>query len=223
MTRRGFTLIELLVVIAIIAILAAILFPVFARAREKARQTSCLSNIKQLGLGLNMYCQDYDERMCLWSPGVEGAGWTKVVQPYTKNLQLLYCPSKTYRFSCTTSSRPECWQTSWLIAQGMGGGPGYSFNHVTLPYSGGSYYGLQGRALGDIIYPAQCIMLVDGHCYRIWGEAWITTVNAGSSTTYNPHNGGINCCYVDGHSKWVNTVKQADLTYNGSTPMAGVP
>ncbi|MFO8079838.1 MAG: prepilin-type N-terminal cleavage/methylation domain-containing protein, partial [Armatimonadota bacterium] len=63
--RRGFTLIELLVVIAIIAILAAILFPVFARAREKARQTSCLSNLKQLGLGMQMYAQDYDERFNL--------------------------------------------------------------------------------------------------------------------------------------------------------------
>ena len=78
MTRRGFTLIELLVVIAIIAILAAILFPVFARAREKARQASCLSNMKQLSLGVIMYTQDYDEKMlygdansinyhyCLW-------------------------------------------------------------------------------------------------------------------------------------------------------------
>ena len=67
--RTGFTLIELLVVIAIIAILAAILFPVFAQAREKARQTSCLSNAKQLGLGISMYVQDYDETMpfaCGW-------------------------------------------------------------------------------------------------------------------------------------------------------------
>ena len=62
--RKGFTLIELLVVIAIIAILAAILFPVFAKAREKARQTSCLSNVKQIALGMLMYAQDYDERLC---------------------------------------------------------------------------------------------------------------------------------------------------------------
>ena len=72
-TRKGFTLIELLVVIAIIAILAAILFPVFAQAREKARQTSCMSNMKQLGLGLLMYNQDYDGMMCV-NETVDGAG-----------------------------------------------------------------------------------------------------------------------------------------------------
>ena len=74
MKRRGFTLIELLVVIAIIAILAAILFPVFARAREKARQTSCLSNLKQVGLASNMYLQDYDERLVIEFYGSMASG-----------------------------------------------------------------------------------------------------------------------------------------------------
>ena len=90
--RRGFTLIELLVVIAIIAILAAILFPVFAKAREKARQTSCLSNVKQLGLGLMMYAQDYDEKMPSYLPpwpaipaGNEYCDWWNGIYPYTKN------------------------------------------------------------------------------------------------------------------------------------------
>jgi len=74
--RRGFTLIELLVVIAIIAILAAILFPVFARAREKARQTSCLSNVKQIVLAALMYCQDYDETIAIgWEDGGEASYW----------------------------------------------------------------------------------------------------------------------------------------------------
>jgi prepilin-type N-terminal cleavage/methylation domain-containing protein/prepilin-type processing-associated H-X9-DG protein len=102
--RRGFTLIELLVVIAIIAILAAILFPVFAQAREKARQTSCLSNMKQIGTGLLMYVQDYDEQYPSGSklafpngPNnlnayLYGMGWAGEIYPYTKSAQVLKCP-----------------------------------------------------------------------------------------------------------------------------------
>src|SRR5919202_535371 len=112
MKRSGFTLIELLVVIAIIAILAAILFPVFAQARAKARQASCLSNLKQVGLGLAMYNQDYDETMpsaCAWgkawshgsaatlSPPLTKVGAPAYIQeflaPYSKNEGIWYCPS----------------------------------------------------------------------------------------------------------------------------------
>src|SRR5436305_9155163 len=110
-TRRpAFTLIELLVVIAIIAILAAILFPVFAQARESARQTSCLSNTKQLNLGILQYVQDYDEKFPLWIYDTIGPqrdtpdrpwgpwknehiGWDKAIQPYVKNVQIFRCPS----------------------------------------------------------------------------------------------------------------------------------
>src|SRR5216684_722695 len=97
----GFTLIELLVVIAIIAILAAILFPVFAMAREKARQASCLSNQKQLGTAMSMYIQDYDERFPNWrtlvpvSPDHPNGKitWVENMQPYSKNKKIWVCPS----------------------------------------------------------------------------------------------------------------------------------
>jgi len=102
--RSGFTLIELLVVIAIIAILAAILFPVFARAREQARKISCISNLKQIALGELMYVQDYDERFTGWNPNPaqnawnlpNGSGWwMNQVYPYIKNYQVYACPDDT--------------------------------------------------------------------------------------------------------------------------------
>ncbi len=90
---KGFTLIELLVVIAIIAILAAILFPVFAQAREKARAISCLSNSKQLGLGINMYLQDYDEAGPTGvDPWAHADGWAGQVYPYIKSTAVFHCP-----------------------------------------------------------------------------------------------------------------------------------
>ena len=95
--RRGFTLIELLVVIAIIAILAAILFPVFARAREKARQTSCLSNAKQIMLAVLMYTSDYDEKLPgAWAQNASSNLWSAAIEPYVKNAQLFSCPSGQY-------------------------------------------------------------------------------------------------------------------------------
>ncbi|MDR3711008.1 MAG: DUF1559 domain-containing protein [Capsulimonadaceae bacterium] len=92
----GFTLIELLIVIAIIAILAAILFPVFATAREKARQTACLSNLKQIGLAYTQYEQDYDETCPNGSdPWGSGQGWAGQIYPYIKSTQVFLCPDDT--------------------------------------------------------------------------------------------------------------------------------
>ena len=100
-SKAGFTLIELLVVIAIIAILAAILFPVFAQAREKARQTACLSNMKQIGTAILMYTQDYDEMIV---PSQNGSGnglmsWPSMIEPYVKSAAVFVCPSASDSFS----------------------------------------------------------------------------------------------------------------------------
>src|SRR5207249_9420658 len=110
---RGFTLIELLVVIAIIAILAAILFPVFAQAREKARATTCLSNLKQIALGLRMYVQDYDE---LYPPHRLGPAccypqaytWKAALFPYLKNIEFERCPSNAF------NRIPAAGDTNWI-------------------------------------------------------------------------------------------------------------
>jgi prepilin-type N-terminal cleavage/methylation domain-containing protein/prepilin-type processing-associated H-X9-DG protein len=133
--RNGFTLIELLVVIAIIAILAAILFPVFAGAREKARQTACLSNMRQLGTATNMYLQDYDETYPAagldnpnWGPGPWGEGrrslpnyrsqsrWLPQLLPYVHNLQVFVCPSDTLATRNQNNGQP--WTTPFPVSYG---------------------------------------------------------------------------------------------------------
>jgi prepilin-type N-terminal cleavage/methylation domain-containing protein/prepilin-type processing-associated H-X9-DG protein len=108
--RAAFTLIELLVVIAIIAILAAILFPVFAKAREKARQSACLSNLKQIGTGIMMYSQDYDETLCPQETGICGTtssyGWADIILPYVKNVGVFNCPSSSVQMTQNMAQTP---------------------------------------------------------------------------------------------------------------------
>ena len=172
--HRGFTLIELLVVIAIIAILAAILFPVFARAREKARQASCQSNEKELGIAFHMYAQDYDERMATSTPGA--TRWHMQIYPYIKNEQLFACPSE-----------------SDMV-----------FNATTNPYGGGYAYnwaGLTGKSLAQIEYVAETICVGDQKSpgdYRLKYPGGATGIELSDR-----HNDGANILFVDGHVKWM--------------------
>jgi len=188
--RAGFTLIELLVVIAIIAILAAILFPVFAKAREKARQTSCLSNVKQLMLGCLMYASDYDDCVPFWVNGYTNEFWTSMM-PYVKNEQIFYCPSTpaTTVSYCApeyhTPRTPTAYYDSWILA--------YKFAEYQHPAENGWLFETNTEVTG-YAYPE----IVCPFCHD-WGTKYCQMTTR--------HNGGGNIGFVDGHAKWQNAVQ----------------
>ncbi len=162
--RRGFTLIELLVVIAIIAILAAILFPVFAQAREKARATGCLSNTKQIGTAIMMYVQDYEETMVLAVEWNNWGIWTDRIEPYRKNWDLMYCPSGgNLRLPVSWDFPPYRWWANWRYFTQ------YGFNATYLNRAAGDCSDIQinGNAFGPptalaaINQPASTVMCTE--------------------------------------------------------------
>ncbi|HOM82910.1 MAG TPA: DUF1559 domain-containing protein [Armatimonadota bacterium] len=205
--RMGFTLIELLVVIAIIAILAAILFPVFARARENARKSTCQSNLKQMALAAMQYAQDYDETLMRTniSPATNVYyGWAWMLQPYVKNTEIFTCPSKPsakWNGSATTFS---------------GFGYGYFAIQNTNNNGGAS---LSERALASIASPSDVIMFGDSSATNNWYVIdWDDIrMDDNGEVSEARHSEGANFAFVDGHVKWLK-----DGTY-GTRTGAHVP
>ncbi len=206
MRRRGFTLIELLVVIAIIAILAAILFPVFARARENARKANCQSNLKQIMLGAMQYVQDYDERFNR-NPYSDDAtdhyfvgNPRQILNPYMKNDQVWVCPSRN---------------STVTVAQATNGGAS-----VTKPRTGYWQNGwIFGVAQAQITQPADVVCVCDANYWTdsYWKSNSYPTGTAenGRLQTMTPfHSGGLNFGYCDGHVKWsrISQVKWSHFT-----------
>ncbi len=209
--QQGFTLIELLVVIAIIAILASILFPVFARARENARRASCMSNLKQIGLGVMMYVQDYDEKY----PPQQTAEtpikfWTDLVQPYTKSTQVQICPSGTAT-SMTTVLYGNYGASLNIIGNGSVSMSGISSSANTyMIFDAGQWSisppGLQAPSYGYYIPGTGNLLgLTSSTCPDVHGY---------TGGYYNPlipdcmsgrHFDGVNMAFADGHVKWLKT------------------
>jgi len=235
---NGFTLIELLVVVAIISLLAAILFPVFARARENARRASCMSNLKQMGLAVMQYAQDNDEHYPsnsmssgvtppdgrYWTGGSTTWYWPQIIYPYSKSVQLFYCPSSPDGSATNPAYHNYGANVSVLNTPSDG----------TLPLS-----------LAAVVAPATTYMLMDSGSFRLT-STWVlglsstnyylpgsgasgsvcTSSNAISQSDCETgrHFGGVNMAFADGHVKWLKSsvvVTQAQLNYNhryDSTP-----
>jgi prepilin-type N-terminal cleavage/methylation domain-containing protein len=205
-TRRGFTLIELLVVIAIIAILAAILFPVFAQAREKARQTSCLSNLKQTATATQMYVQDYDEvfPLSIYRASNPTCSFTfyNALTPYQKNADIMKCASNPMALDIN-----KAWAAHGLPAPCNNGSPlrylSYVYNFSIFEEGAPNMmfappnYGDPATSLSSIDFPADTVMVYDG--------VLLTAGSGGCGLFDSPvdprHSSIVNANFVDGHAK----------------------
>jgi len=213
MRARAFTLVELLVVIAVIAVLAALLLPVFAGAREKGRQTACASNQRSLGLAILLYCQDHDERLPLAAyatGGFDFATWHNLVEPYVRSRETVFCPSSTV-------SRTDA-----------GGRPtahfGYNARHLTdvaLDFS--NYATHSAVSLAQVANPPETVLTADARASLLgsWcgddGKFLLPPSEANSHCWGRPadvHHGGANVLWLDGHLRW----HRAGQYYWGQSP-----
>jgi prepilin-type N-terminal cleavage/methylation domain-containing protein/prepilin-type processing-associated H-X9-DG protein len=207
----GFTLIELLVVIAIIAILAAILFPVFLRVKEKAKETQCVNNCRQLGMSEMQYCDDYDGKYCAtyferWGPGQDEGTWhfwPDMLYKYFKNVGICNCPSykpASAHFRYNPPVIPQAWgygNMEWIQNRTQSDVAGQKYGTKGSVIFG---EGWMGTATGDPKYPYGWACCFEGPYemkdsrFNVYGKTWyLMRVQ---------HNGGAVFVFADGHGKW---------------------
>jgi len=240
MKRRGFTLIELLVVIAIIAILAAILFPVFQKVREKARATACLSNEKQLGLGVSQYINDNDEKLFFYADTISASDSRSNVFAPNRNLN----PNLFYSQKWWNQIMPYV-KSNAVFACPSDSGPTMSQDinsHPVIPRSYIACRSAESLPLSQIDDPVETAVIVekwDKDSVSAIGDTWIEAFNGDFDPDYggdqtrmwhsgNRHQGRVNCIFYDGHAKAYSAAalqNSKDLTgceliYNNPVPGA---
>jgi len=218
--REGFTLIELLVVIAIIAILAAILFPVFAKAREKARQASCMSNGKQLGLALLQYLIDSDDGLppmiedgyvdAWWDPNTR-CNWARAIFPYARNYGIYDCPSARTNWNPPQPNEPR---NAWCYSREVGNYNGVPMKISFIPNPATRVvFWEQGRAVrcAQSTWWWEACCGWGGTCYYNnqamdchWPHNWQDWPNP--TMENGPHFDGRNHVFYDGHVKWLKDI-----------------
>ena len=220
--KKAFTLIELLVVIAIIAILAAILFPVFARARENARRASCMSNLKQIGLGTMMYVQDYDE---MYPPRATKSGspppsgfytgstsapytwyWPALMYPYTKSAQVFYCPSSpvgSTRLRDGNYGANDEIITSTTDPVSLASIPAASNTYMLMDAGGYWISSTYARKAGDWQVYLPGAGSHGGDCSAMTSSSGAAAI--AECKADGRHFDGVNVTFADGHVKWLKT------------------
>jgi len=220
-------LIELLVVIAIIAILAAILFPVFAKVREKARQISCLSNEKQIGLGIIQYTQDYDETYCASNGQITSGSWGQAIYPYVKSTGVFKCPDNQDGAGFNPSDNTTWMGQSFTGASAQAIPQSYKLSNFVGGY--GMWGGSAPRTIGYVNEPAIKILVVEGvkGPHQQDGAGWTDWDHfpyaAGdydyATECFAGHTKLTNFVFCDGHAKALNPVSTTGV--NGQPNMWG--
>ncbi|MBM3497577.1 MAG: DUF1559 domain-containing protein [Armatimonadetes bacterium] len=171
----------------------------FARAREKARQTSCLSNVKQISLAAQMYTQDYDERYVFWALGAPTYWWAQGVEPYVKNGQLFACPSADgdqWR-TCGCGSPQAVRPVHYGVNCGAGGQGG-----TQMP----NWHGPLGQKLSSIEAPSETVWVGDSTCVNLGPNNYYPSQGTTCPGVAGRHNEGANLGFCDGHAKWMKWV-----------------